>query len=118
VMSTCAISLKFGVGSRLMKRPLFCIIAIAIVHFVASLAFLMLSFSDSMARFDTGEPRNMMGSVIYYTSELLTFPIVKIIEHTDLRFHSTVTQYIPFMVNSLVWGWFVVFILRRFRRAA
>ncbi len=78
----------------------------------------MVSFSDSMARFDTGEPRSVMGSVIYYTSELLAFPIVKIVEHTGLQFHSTISQYIPFVVNSLVWGWFAVFILRRLRRAA
>lgn len=101
-----------------MKRPLVWIIAIAAVHFVVSLAFLMLSFSDSMARLDTGEPRSVMGSVIYYTSELLAFPIVKIAEHTGLQFHSTISQYIPFVVNSLVWGWFAVFILRRLRRAA
>lgn len=101
-----------------MKRPLIWIIAIAAVHFVVSLALLMLSFSDSMARFDTGEPRSMMGSVIYYTSELLAFPIVKFVEHTGLQFHSTIAQYIPFLVNSLIWGWFVVFILRRLRRAA
>jgi len=78
----------------------------------------MVSFSDSMARFDTGEPRGVMGSVIYYTSELLAFAIVKIVEHTGLQFHSTISQYIPFVVNSLVWGWFAVFILRRLRRAA
>ncbi len=101
-----------------MKRPLVWIIAIAAVHFVVSLAFLMLSFSDSMARLDTGEPRSMMGSVIYNKSELLAFAIVKIVEHTGLQFHSTITQYIPFVVNSLVWGWFVVFILGRLRRAA
>ncbi len=101
-----------------MKRPLVWIIAIAVVRFVASLAFLVLSFSDSMARFDTGAPRSMMGSAIYYTSELLAFPIVKIIEHAGLQFYSTITQYIPFVANSLVWGWFVVFILRRLRPAA
>ena len=101
-----------------MQRSLAWIVAIAAVHFVVSLALLMLSFSDSMARFDTGEPRSVMGSVIYYMSELLAFSIVKIVEHTGLQFHSTITQYIPFMVNSLVWGWFVVFILRRLRRAA
>ncbi len=78
----------------------------------------MVSFSDSMARFDTGEPRSVMGSVIYYTSELLAFAIVKIVEHTGLQFYSTISQYIPFVVNSLVWGWFAVFILRRLRRAA
>lgn len=101
-----------------MKRPLVWIIAIAVVHFVVSLVLLMVSFSDSMARFDTGEPRSVMGSVIYYTSELLAFAIVKIVEHTGLQFHSTISQYIPFVVNSLVWGWFAVFILRRLRRAA
>lgn len=100
-----------------MKRPVVWIIAIAVVHFALSLAFLMLSFSDSMARFDTGEPRSMLGSVIYYTSELLAFPIVKIVQHTRLQFHSTFSQYIPFVVNSLVWGWIVVFVMRRLRRA-
>lgn len=100
-----------------MKRPLVWIIAIAVVNLVVSLAFLMLSFSNAMARFDTGELRSMIGSVIYCTSELLAFPIVKIIENTGLQFHSTITQHIPFVVNSLVSGWFVVFILRRLRRA-
>ncbi len=100
-----------------MKRPLVWIIAIAVVNFVVSLAFLMLSFSNAMARFDTGELRSMIGSVIYCTSELLAFPIVKIIENTGLQFHSTITQHIPFVVNSLVWGWFVVVVLRRLRRA-
>lgn len=101
-----------------MKTSLIWIIVIAVVHFVVSLAFLMLSFSDSMARFDTGEPRNMMGSVIYYTSEILAFPIVKLVEHSGLQLHSTIAQYLPFVANSLVWGWVAVFVFRRVRRVA
>lgn len=101
-----------------MKTSLIWIIVIAVVHFVVSLAFLMLSFSDSMARFDTGEPRNMMSSVIYYTSEILAFPIVKLVEHSGLQLHSTIAQYLPFVANSLVWGWVAVFVFRRVRRVA
>lgn len=100
-----------------MKGPVVWIIAIAVVHFVVSLAFLMSSFSDSMARFDTGDPRNIVGSVIYYTSEILAFPIVKLVEHSSLRLHSTIAQYLPFVANSLVWGWVVVFVFRKVRRA-
>lgn len=100
-----------------MKRPFVWALAIAIVHFVLSFVFLLLSFSDSMARFDTGEPRSMIGAAMYYTSELLAFPIVKLVELTGVRLHSTIAQYLPFVANSLVWGWLAVFVFRRFRRS-
>ena len=101
-----------------MKTSFIWIIGIAAVHFVLCLSLLMLSFSDSMARFDTGEPLSTVGSVIYYTSEILAFPIVKLVEHSSLRLDSTIAQYLPFVANSLVWGWVVVFVFRRVRRTA
>ncbi len=101
-----------------MKRPLVWIIGIAAVHFVVSFTLFMLAFSDSMARFDTGEPRNMIGSVIYYTSEFLAFPIVKLVERTGFPLHSTIVQYLPFLANSLLWGLFIVFVVQRLSRVA
>ena len=88
------------------------IILIAVAHFIVSRTLFIWAFGREMARFDTGQPPSGLDRVAGGgLSRVLDFPILPLINHLSSNWLPGLLGYLPFMVNSLIWGviaWFVV----------
>ena len=86
------------------------IILIAIAHFIVSRVLFIWSFGLGMARFDTGQPASARERTAEGASNVLDFPIRLIVDQLPPDLMPGLIGYIPFVVNSLIWGlviWFV-----------
>ena len=86
------------------------IILIAIAHFIVSRVLFIWSFGLGMARFDTGQPATALERITEGASNVLDFPITLVVNQRPQDLMPGLVGYIPFVVNSLIWGlviWFV-----------
>lgn len=104
-------------------RKLLIILVLAACHFAASLAALFLTFGASMSRFDTGDAATTSEIVVEWAAAVLHFPLVFLTEAlSPIRSSSSLAQYAPFILNSLLWGvciyYFGVWVKDRWKRRA
>jgi hypothetical protein len=107
-------------GGVLIKKLLI-ILVLAACHFAASLAALFSTLSASMSRFDTGGSATASEIVIALAAVVLHFPFVLLTEAlSPIRFSSSLAEYTPFVLNSLLWGtgiyYFGVWIKNKWKR--
>jgi hypothetical protein len=85
---------------------------------VTGLLFLF-AFSNSMQRFDTGEPATPLESAIDAAGDLFAFPIVTAARLLPPQSFPGLWGWLPFILNGLLWGSLVVLVLEyRQRRGA
>jgi hypothetical protein len=73
-----------------------------------------------MNRFDTVASPSAFEAVIEMFATVLHFPLVSLIQVSAVRFSASWAGYIPFILNSLLWGaviyYFVTYIKRKLRK--
>ena len=83
------------------------------MHFALQIGTLLGAFSLGMGRFGTGEPAGNAETVLAAASGILTFPIVWGMGVLPKSFHNavsglgiagTILGYVPFVLNSAIWG--------------
>ena len=89
------------------------IILVAIVHFFISRALFIWSFGLGMARFDTGQPATALERIAEGVSNALDFPVVLFVNQLPTDRLPGFVGYIPFVVNSFVWGLVIWFMYSR-----
>ena len=79
-------------------------VGISLLHFIVQLVVGATVFAMSMGRFDTGAPASFVERVLDILMNVLwlplALPLVKVL-HWNRGFP---LEYIPFMLNSIVWG--------------
>ena len=85
------------------------VVIISILHFFISMWLSIKSFAHAFSYFDTGRELTIIEKINYWVVEILFFPIVTIFENSSYEGTSGVAQYIPFILNSMLWGIFIVF---------
>ena len=93
------------------------IITIAALHLFVGLWLFSMSFGHVFSVFDTGREFTVLEQINYYLVEILFFPIVTIVEATNYEGKNAVTQYLPFILNSVLWGILIEFAWNRISRA-
>ena len=89
------------------------IILIAIAHFIVSRALFIWSFGLGMARFDTGQSASAFERMAEGVSNVLDFPIALLINQLPPAWLLGLVGYIPFVFNSVVWGFVIWFVYSR-----
>ena len=87
----------------------------ASIHFFLHLILFMYSFSSSMNQFDSSEAATLVEKIGQFSASILQFPIVT-------TFHAIrppgplppALQYVPFFLNSGLWGVVLWLFLRRY----
>ncbi len=82
---------------------------ISVVHFFTSLWLSHKSFAHAFSFFDTGRELTVIEKINYWLVEILFFPVVTMFENSSYDGSSGVAQYVPFILNSMLWGIFIVF---------
>ena len=91
-----------------MKSALLVVI-ISTIHFVAGLWLSIKSFSQTFSAFDMNRELTMLEKINYVIVEVLFFPVVTLFKTTDYEGENLITQYLPFVLNSALWGVCIVF---------
>ena len=91
-------------------RSVIVAVVVATLHFIVSLWLFAKSFGYVFTAFDTGRELTLIERINYFLVEILFFPIVTIFEATNYEGTNTITQYLPFILNSVLWGIFIVFV--------
>jgi hypothetical protein len=99
-------------------KKLFIILILAACHFSLSLIVLFATLGASMSRFDTGGSPSISETFIAAVAAVLHFPLVLLVEAlSPIRFSSSWAEYVPFILNSLLWGagiyYFVAYLRRK-----
>jgi len=85
------------------------VFVISALHYFIGLWLSLKSFGHAFSVFDTGRELTLIEKINYLVVEILLFPIVTIIEATNYVGKGLISQYFPFMLNSMLWGIFIVF---------
>jgi ABC-type uncharacterized transport system permease subunit len=88
------------------------IFIVAGIHFLLCFVFFFISFGISMDRFDTGRSLTLIERGIQGASEVLFFPLGTLFLSLAPKNIPNAAQYIPFILNSLLWGICVYVLLR------
>lgn len=93
--------------------------AISTVHFLLVIGLVFYLFSSGMARFDSGVlPGSMealLDSVLSTMAEILMQPGMLIYDSMPKRFRHDSVEWTLLVANSLLWGFSVLYLWRRFR---
>lgn len=89
-------------------RSVISALVIALLHFVISLWLAMKSFGHVVAVYDANREFNIIEKVNYFIVEIMFFPIITILEKTSYEGATLVGQYLPFFLNSMLWGMLLV----------
>jgi len=100
------------------KHPIIMALFVAAAHFVASFVLFFISFGELMSRFDNGEPASVGATILDTVLTVLHFPVLTVVDLFGYPAGSTLSEYAPFVINSLLWGCAVAFAIRYFRAAA
>lgn len=92
------------------------VVAIATLHFFVGLWLFAQSFGHVFSAFDTSRELTLIEQINYYLVEILFFPIVTIVETTKYEGTNIIAQYLPFILNSLLWGILIVFAWNKISR--
>ena len=90
-------------------RSIILVVIASALHFFISIWLSIKSFAHTYSFIDTGRELTILEKINYWVVEILFFPIITIIEKTSYEDTSAITQYIPFALNSLLWGIFIVY---------
>ncbi len=93
------------------------VVAIATLHFFVGLWLFTKSFSHAFSVFDTGRELTLIERINYYLVEILFFPIVSLVEATNYEGTNIIAQYLPFILNSVLWGILIAFSWNKISRA-
>ena len=63
-----------------------------------------------MDKFETGESIGLTGGLLNIFVNILSFPLVMFIGF--IKIENSLLQYIPFALNSLLWGGLITLIIR------
>jgi hypothetical protein len=104
-----------------MRRLLPLLMLVAGLHLALSLGLSFVSFSTTMARFDSGRPASGLERVTYVASDVLRFPIVNGIMDRSFgrsvaRALGTPGEYLIFIGNSFLWASVVLALLAAWKR--
>ena len=89
---------------------------IAIAHFAVSLTLFFEQFGMGMARFDTGAEASIGERVLGVVVSVLHSPVVTVgLAVIPARALPGLWGYVPFMLNSLLWGFALTALLARLR---
>ena len=96
---------------------------VSAIHFLAQVASMVVSFSQSMDRLDSGAPATLAERALASTSTALGFPVLTLARFIPTYAFPGLSGYLLFAANSLLWGiaaaWlFKVWQSRRERHAA
>ena len=80
------------------------VIVISIFHFVIGIWLSIKSFGHAFSVFDTGRDLTLLEKINYIIVEILFFPIVLIFEKSSYEGQNIFAQYLPFILNSILWG--------------
>lgn len=86
-----------------MKKTLI-ILTIAFLHFIISMAVFSVAFGMTMGRFDTGDAPGRVERVVALATNILHFPLVALLLPIFPRSVVGPLEYLPFILNSLLWG--------------
>ena len=90
-----------------MPRRAFLIAGLTLLHFIASLGALALSFAVGMARFDSGRVPGAGERVLGVVSDVLSFPLVQPVAawiSPAWRPSGPPWEHLTFLANSLLWA--------------
>jgi hypothetical protein len=103
-----------------MRKP-FYILGLAAIHFIGSRVILFMLLAIGMGRFDAGTPMTSAERFLGAANTALQFPLVTLAfalpRPLPSWFHGPV-EYVPFILNSLLWASGVYFLAAALRRAA
>lgn len=91
------------------------VLGVALLHFIATLIVLFASFRGE--RFDRGVPTSLLEEILGVLLHVLTFPLINPISRFLPRL-PTVMDYGVVLLNSLLWGVAILWIVSRFWRAS
>ena len=97
-------------------KKLFIILILAACHLVLSLVALFATFGATMSRFDTGDSPSAFETVIEGVADVLHFPLVLLVSLSPVRFSSAWAEYMPFVLNSLLWGAVIYYLVAYIKR--
>ncbi len=90
-------------------KSIILVFVISILHFFVGIWLSIRSFGHVFSVFDSGKDLTFMEKINYWVVEILFFPIVTLFEKSNYEGASSLGQYIPFILNSFLWGVFIVF---------
>lgn len=90
-------------------KPIILVVIISVFHYFISTWLSAKSFAHAYSFFDTGKELTILEKVNYWLVEILFFPMVIIFENSDYQGTNGLAQHLPFILNSLLWGIFIVF---------
>jgi len=90
-------------------------VSVTAVHFACSTALLFYVFAVGMARFDSGLPSSPAETVAGWLFAAMAFPVLTLLERVSAVRFPGLWGYIPFVINSSLWGLAVVGARRRLR---
>jgi hypothetical protein len=93
-------------------------VSVTTIHFVASIVLLLYVFGIGMARFDSGAPESPAESVMGWAFAILSFPFLTLLERLPVARFPGLWGYVPFLLNSCVWGLAAVVVRWRLRARA
>ena len=85
------------------------VVIISVLHFFISTWLSIKSFAHAFSFFDTGRELTIIEKINYWVVEILFFPIVTIFENSSYEGARGIAQYIPLILNSMLWGIIIVF---------
>ena len=98
-----------------MRRALV-VAGITVAHFVLSVGLFLTEFGMGMARFDTGAEASIGERVFGVVVSVLHSPVVTVgLAVIPARALPRLWGYVPFMLNSLLWGFALTALLARLR---
>jgi len=96
------------------KHRVLAVAGTALAHFIATLTLLFASFRGD--RFDRGIPRSLLEEIQAGMFYLLTFPLINNPIAHLLPGLPIVVDYGVFILNSLIWGMAIVWVVGRWRK--
>ena len=94
----------------------FWVLGLALAHFAASRWLFLISFGIGMSQFDIGQPLTTRQALVTHVSDLLDLPVAPLIEAMPAGWFPGLWGYIPFFLNSVVWGTAIYFGAKLYKR--
>ena len=95
-------------------KSIILVFAISVLHYFVGIWLSVRSFGHVFSVFDSGRELTSIEKINYWVVEILFFPIVTVFEKSNFEGASAIEQYIPFILNSMLWGVFIVFTYKLF----
>lgn len=95
-------------------KSIISVFSISALHFFVGIWLSVRSFGHVFSVFDSGRELTSIEIINYWIVEILFFPIVTIFEKSNYQAVSAIGQYIPFILNSMLWGIFIVLSFKLF----